>query len=50
MIKEWYIGMYGTAEIVEEVPSNYKYFATDKLTGYRIYFEPYKGFSLAVRA
>ena len=50
MIENWYVGVYGTAKIVEEVPSNYKYFATDELTGHHIYFEPRKGFSLAVRA
>ena len=50
MIKEWYIGRYGTAEVVEEVPSNYKHLGTDEETRHHIYFEPYKGLSLAVRA
>lgn len=50
MIKIYYIGKYGTAEVVVSVPGNYKYFATDELTGHHIYFEPRKGFSLAVRA
>lgn len=50
MISNWYIGEYGTALVVEEVPSNYKFFATDELTGHHIYFEPRKGLSLAVRA
>ena len=49
MIENWYVGAYGTAKIVEEVPSNYKYFATDELTGHHIYCEPRKCFSLAVR-
>lgn len=50
MIENWYVGVYGTAKIVEEVPSNYKLLGTDELTGHHIYFEPRKGFSLAVRA
>ena len=50
MITNWYEGYYGTAEVVETVPDNYKFFATDELTGHHIYFEPRKGFSLAVRA
>lgn len=49
MIKNWYVGTYGTALVVDAVPSNYKYFATDELTGHHVYFEPRKGFSLAVR-
>ena len=44
-----YVGMYGTALVVDAVPSNYKFFATDKQTGHHIYVEPRKGFSLAVR-
>ena len=50
MITNWYIGEYGIAEVVESVPDNYKFFATDELTGHHIYFEPRKGISLAVRA
>lgn len=49
MIENWYIGVHGTALVVDTVPSNYKFFATDKQTGHHIYFEPRKGFSLAVR-
>ena len=50
MITNWYEGYYGTAEVVVTVPSNYKFFATDELTGHHIFFEPRKGLSLAVRA
>ena len=49
MIENWYVGTYGTALVVDTVPGNYKFLGTDELTGHHIYFEPRKGFSLAVR-
>lgn len=50
MIENCYVGTYGTALVVDTVPSNYKYFATDESIGHHIYFGPCKVFSLAVRA
>lgn len=49
MIKNFYIGYYGTAEIVETIPEGYQYLGTDELTRHHIYFEPRKGYTLAVR-
>ena len=50
MIENWYVGQYGTALVVESLPGNYEYFATDEETQHHLYFCVRTGMNVAVRA
>ena len=49
MIKNFYVGTYGTAEIVEVIPEGYQYLGIDEDTKHIIFINPRKGYTLAVR-
>ena len=48
-MKNYYIGKYGTAEIVETIPEGYQYLGTDEDTKHIVFINPRKGYTLAVR-
>ena len=49
-IKNYYIGKFGTAEVVEVIPQGFQYLGTDEETRHIIFINPRKGYTMAVRA